>query len=409
MRRIVGIVLRCLLVLAAAVSLKAQTTNKALLLNKGGFVQVASNSGLQNPSGITIEGWIYPIENGVINAVFLGKGDGLNGSSDQSYWLSWSKLQGIPGRTLSFQLFLGANTWATIAAPNVASNTWTHFATTYDQASSALKLFTNGVLAATRTVDAGGNPINSQAIRQSTRPLVFGNLNPANDPGTAASGAMDQLRVWSRPLSAEEIRSEYRCGSVMDPSLAGSWTFDGSTPTDDSGKGNHGVLVGGASLGSWVGADLIHAECNTPRAASAKATVVNGFVVGVEILDPGFGYQTPPKVHFLGGGGSNAVGVATVQNGIVTGVKITSVGSEYMSVPRVLIAGPPGVPSLRMMVKQVEIQMQVIPGFTYKLQKTMDLQTWTDVGSSFLATESTVYQDVEVTDEPGIFRVLETP
>jgi hypothetical protein len=80
-----------------------------------------------------------------------------------------------------------------------------------------------------------------------------------------------------------------------------------------------------------------------------------------------------------------------------------------MSVPRVLIAGPPGVPSLRMMVKQVEIQMQVIPGFTYKLQKTMDLQTWTDVGSSFLATESTVYQDVEVTDEPGIFRVLETP
>ena len=91
-----------------------------------------------------------------------------------------------------------------------------------------------------------------------------GNLNPANDLGTAASGAMDRLRVWSRPLSAGEFRSEDRCTAL---------------------------------------------NCR----------------------------------------------------------------------------------------------------FQDKLQKTMDLQTWTDVGSSFLATESTVYQDVEVTDEPGIFRVLETP
>ena len=92
MERIVGIFVRCFFALYAAAALNAQTPNKALLLNTGGFMQVASSSGLQNPAGMTVEGWLYPVENGVVNAVFLGKGDGLGALSDQSYWLSWSKI-----------------------------------------------------------------------------------------------------------------------------------------------------------------------------------------------------------------------------------------------------------------------------------------------------------------------------
>jgi hypothetical protein len=71
-------------------------------------------------------------------------------------------------------------------------------------------------------------------------------------------------------------------------------------------------------------------------------STVNGFVVGVEIMDNGTGYQSPPQVFFLGGGGSGATGVATVQNGVVTGVKITSTGSGYTSASRVLFAEPLG-------------------------------------------------------------------
>ena len=409
MERIVGIFVRCFLALSAAVALNAQTPNKALLLNTGGFMQVASSSGLQNPSGMTVEGWLYPVENGVVNAVFLGKGDGLGALSDQSYWLSWSKIQGGPGRTLSFQLFLGSGTWATVAAPNFVSNTWTHFAATYDQATSTLKLFTNGVIADVRAVDAGGNPINSQAIRQSTLPLVLGNQNPANDPGIAAAGAIDEVRIWSRALSAAEIAAEYQCGSLTGASLQASWSFNGGSANDDSGRGNHGVLGGGAGIGDWVGASLIHAKCDQPRASQAKATAVNGFVVGVEIMDNGTGYQSPPQVFFLGGGGSGAAGVATVQNGVVTGVKITSTGSGYTSAPRVLVAAPPGVPTLSISVKQVQVRMNLILGFTYKLQSTKDLRTWADAGDPFLATESsmTLIFDVDATGQ--VFRVVEVP
>lgn len=391
----------------------AQSPNKVLILNQGGYVQVPSAPSLQDSSAITVEAWLYPVENGVENPVFLSKGDFLNGTSDQAYWLSWSRFPGAAGRSLSFNLFLGngtaTKTWANITAGNVASNSWVHLAVTFESAGGALTLYTNGVLASRTTVDAGGNPLKSMAVRQSGLPLILGYSQRPIASDIRPAGAMDEVRVWSRPLSAAEVLAEYRCASVNDASLEARWSFDTGTVNDDTGKGHNGVLGGGATLGNWVGAGLLHADCQTPRAAQGKATVVNGFVVGVEITDGGWGYQSEPQVHLLGGGGSGATGVATVQNGIVTGVRITSAGSGYSSPPRVLIAAPPAVPFLRVVVKQVEIQMNVTLGFTYKLQRTSDLTNWTDVGPAFLATESTVFQTVEVTSEPGIFRIVQVP
>jgi formylglycine-generating enzyme required for sulfatase activity len=345
MRRIVSISILWLFALATAADLDAQTPNKALLLNTGGFVQVASTPGLQNPSGITIEGWLYPVENGAVNEVFLGKGDGQNAFSDQSYWLSWSKLQGIPGRTLSFQLFLGSSTWATIAAQNVASNTWTHFATTYDQPSSTLRLFTNGVLAATRTVDAGGNPINSQTIRQSTLPLVFGNQNPVNDPAIAAAGAMDELRIWNRALSAAEILAEYQCGSVADTSLMGSWSFNDGTSADRSGNRNNGKIAGTAMISSPPSPQTIHQHCGDSRSAIVTPVVLNGFIVGMVIVDGGSGYSDPPEVTIDDAQGIGGLAVARVVDGVVTEIVVRNAGSGYSASTSVQVASPrPSLP-----------------------------------------------------------------
>ena len=43
-----------------------------------------------------------------------------------------------------------------------------------------------------------------------------------------------------------------------------------------------------------------------PRQATATAEVVNGFLVGVGITDPGRGYQSVPSIGFVGGGGTGA-------------------------------------------------------------------------------------------------------
>lgn len=66
-------------------------------------------------------------------------------------------------------------------------------------------------------------------------------------------GSIDELRIWSRPLSQEEIQTNlHRNLTGSEEGLVGYWTFDelnanGLVP-DLSGNDNHGTLMGDASL-----------------------------------------------------------------------------------------------------------------------------------------------------------------
>ena len=73
------------------------------------------------------------------------------------------------------------------------------------------------------------------------------------------------------------------------------------------------------------------------RAATANATVVNGFVVGVAVTDGGAGYPVAPAVTISGGGVFGAAAFARVASGVVTQITLTSAGSGYSSTPAVVI------------------------------------------------------------------------
>jgi uncharacterized protein (TIGR02145 family) len=69
-------------------------------------------------------------------------------------------------------------------------------------------------------------------------------------------GSIDEVRVYNRALSADEVARLYRTTDPNDPesSLVGHWTFDGpdiegTTAYDLSSKGNHGTLTGGVAKG----------------------------------------------------------------------------------------------------------------------------------------------------------------
>lgn len=66
------------------------------------------------------------------------------------------------------------------------------------------------------------------------------------------------------------------------------------------------------------------------------------YIAGVNILDGGYGYDTPPAVTFSGGGGSGAAARAEIRNGTVSNIVMTSYGSGYSSAPTVSIAAPAG-------------------------------------------------------------------
>lgn len=101
-----------------------------------------------------------------------------------------------------------------------------------------------------------------------------------------------------------------------------------------------------------------------PVGASAKAQIVNGFVVGVEVLSPGIGYAEVPSVAIVGGGGTGATAKATLEGGVVTGITVTTPGSGYTSSPMLQIQLPP-FPSRRAMAS-----VEVVNGFVVGITAT---------------------------------------
>lgn len=99
-----------------------------------------------------------------------------------------------------------------------------------------------------------------------------------------------------------------------------------------------------------------------PRPATALGQVVNGFLVGVKILDPGFGYIAAPKVSVTGGGGTGAQLQAAVSNGVLASITVLQPGSGYTNPPLISIAPPPMPPARATAVAQV------VNGFVVALQ-----------------------------------------
>lgn len=128
-----------------------------------------------------------------------------------------------------------------------------------------------------------------------------------------------------------------------------------------------------------------------PHRAAASAIVTNGFVVGVTITDPGYGYTSTnvPVVLILGGGGNGAGATAVVSNGVVVNIRVTDAGIGYTTTPTVYIYSPFGL--------QWGLSKAVRPAFSglslganYQLYVSGDRVNWTNFGEVFMATNSSM-------------------
>jgi hypothetical protein len=64
-------------------------------------------------------------------------------------------------------------------------------------------------------------------------------------------------------------------------------------------------------------------------------------VQGVNIINSGYGYTTPPSVAFIGGGGSGAEASTIISDGVIGEFIIVNGGSGYYDEPNVTISSPP--------------------------------------------------------------------
>ncbi|GAH38015.1 unnamed protein product, partial [marine sediment metagenome] len=129
-----------------------------------------------------------------------------------------------------------AATWLT-SANAIDSASWTHVAATSN--GSTMKIYINGVL-------DPNTKTSPSSIFPTGKPIILGmwefNADALESPLT---GIMDEAKIYSRALSADEIREQYSIGS-----LVAHWPFEetsGTSTADVSGNGNDGTINGPVS------------------------------------------------------------------------------------------------------------------------------------------------------------------
>ena len=149
------------------------------------FVTVADAPSLDLTNAMTLEAWVKPSTSltGWRDVVYKG---------DDNYYLMGSSTS--LGRPAAGGRFAGAY-GEVFGAGQLAANTWTHLATTYD--GTTLKLYVNGALVSSKA--------QTGALATSTNALSIG-----GDPiyGQYFAGSIDEVRVYSTALTQAQVQTD---------------------------------------------------------------------------------------------------------------------------------------------------------------------------------------------------------
>ena len=168
--------------------------------------------------------------------------------------------------------------------------------------------------------------------------------------------------------------------------------------------GQRGGAVTLLMLASLLG--VVPSQAQDIRTAAAKATVVDGYVVGVSLTDGGSGYGVPPAVSFAGGGGIGAVAETRVRNGVVDKIVLINAGSGYASQTAVSIA-PPEMPMLESVRFLIGLTIHGRVGATHQVLETDTLvpPAWRVVTNVMVTSSPYVWVDESVPLQQRYYRV----
>ena len=146
------------------------------------YVNVPNSSSVQLTTAMTLEAWVNPSQRKGVWRDVIYKGN-------DNYYLEADSTSGKPatgGSTFGGPLF---------GTAALTTNTWTHFAGTYD--GMTLRLYVNGTQVGSRA-QTGPIAISTNAL-QIGGDSIYGQYFP---------GKIDEIRIYNRALSATEIQSD---------------------------------------------------------------------------------------------------------------------------------------------------------------------------------------------------------
>lgn len=202
---------------------------------------------------------------------------------------------------------------------------WHQLAWTYDRSSLKICIYIDGEIVNERTRTTDFSLYLASGLR-------FGAyaVNTEINRQRGFDGDMDNIQIWSRALSADEISADWRrkgnlAGdkTIAKPQPVAHWTFDDATDLgkDSSGNGFHltavkgsgtgvvavpagcpGVNGGAASLPTLVSSKGSHLELAAPSAPFPSGT--HDYTITIRLMPRNFGEQKDKSSMFFFGGGT---------------------------------------------------------------------------------------------------------
>ncbi|MDP3772440.1 MAG: LamG domain-containing protein [bacterium] len=163
------------------------------------YVSVARNSAFEPATAISVATWIYWQDNSASSyAQVVNKPKNVPTDPHVSYGVE----QDVGTSNMNFTLNIDSVLYKTGTTP-VSLNTWHHLVGTWSSGGKTMRLYLDGVEVATNAGASG-------SITYYEKPLEIGvNTNTAN---TEFNGLIDDVRIYNRALSPQEIQRLYNVG-----------------------------------------------------------------------------------------------------------------------------------------------------------------------------------------------------
>lgn len=201
----------------------------------GDYVGTSNNNSVKGKSQVSVSMWIYPTTVNSVQRDIYAEPINADDSNRFELMLDSDNAMYFGGRSTDTNSF---EDWAD-GTTTISANNWYHIVAIYDGVTGKHKLYVNNIL----------------QDSFSTTPRAFDNTNPfavprigANTLGTTGFiGRIDEVKLYSRALSANEVTNLYDVG----PGPVGYYKLDeaGGTTVTDNASANTGVLT---SSPVWV-------------------------------------------------------------------------------------------------------------------------------------------------------------
>ncbi|MFN0214540.1 MAG: CARDB domain-containing protein [Saprospiraceae bacterium] len=245
------------------------TVNKALLFDGANDKVFVGTNSVFNSDFVTVEAWTKPTSAQQWRAI-MSKRNCCTGSDFQ-----WS-LQTDPLK-MSFGAFGTLGGGIAVDPNDLPTNTWVHYAGTYD--GDSVRLYRNGVLV--KSVKGGGPLI------QTPYPVMFGSRDFNAD---FWPGIIDEVRIWNVARTGDDIKNNMNVALTQAPGLIGYWDFNegsGSVAHDRTGVSTDGALGTGNQMPQWVNSDICLSSppgTNPVNALNDKITVPSSIQTTLSVL-----------------------------------------------------------------------------------------------------------------------------